>query len=100
MPKAHDDPDHECRCTAMQTAKAWCLVIAAVGGLMTSTVAAVFSGLNNRKAEVIETRQMENSAKIDDAAAKAVEVKDALRETTAKTQQKLGSIEAEVKKGK
>lgn len=87
-----DDDDKPCPCSWMDKAKAICLVIAAVGGLVASTTAAIFSGLNNRQGSAIESRQVENSAKIDAAASTAVAVKEKLVESKSITDAKLDRI--------
>ncbi len=87
-----------CPCTAMEKAKAVCLIIAAVFTGITSTVGAVAGILNHEKATVIQEHQNANTAKIDAAATAAVEVKEDLKAATAKTTQKLSAIEGQTAK--
>ncbi len=90
------DEKEDCPCSVMDKAKAWCLVIAAVGGLITSTIGAVAGILTHGKADNIETHQAINSTKIDAAATNAVEVKQALTEKATKTDAKLEDLKKAV----
>lgn len=92
-----DEPEKPCPCSWMDKAKAIVLVIGAIGGLIASTTAAIFSGLNHGQTEKIETKQVENAAKLDAAAANAAEAKETVERHATKADGRLKNIEAKIK---
>lgn len=93
-----DDSKEPCPCTVMERAKAVCLVIAALGGLITGTIGAVVGLVNHGTVTEIKTDQSAHIQKSDESR-EILDVRTKkIEDKTDKTAATVKSVETIVKK--